>query len=106
MAVVFSKRRWKEIVRHPFSNLGIGRGSEKRGTDILFSDSNGDLYLVEAKWWRNSKTALKQGAKELEERQAREEDDETWGKIRGAYIASIDYDLRNEKGELHVKRVW
>ena len=106
VSIVFSKRNWKEIVRHPFSSIGIGRGSEKRGTDVLFSDSNGDLYLVEAKWWKNSKTALKEGARDLEERRAKEEDDETWGKIRGAYIAAIDYDLRNAEGVLHVKRVW
>jgi hypothetical protein len=108
MAVVFFQElQWKEVVRHPFSRLKTGRGSAKRGTDVLFRDeSTGELYLVEVKWWKNPKAALREGSKDLKRRRAREQRDQTWGPIRGAYIAAIDYDLRKVEGELHVKRVW
>ena len=106
-ATLVTKLGWTETARHPFSSLGTGRGSEKRGTDSLFrSDSTGELYLVEVKWWNNPNTAMTEASEELLRRRVKEENDQTWGKIRGAYIAIIDYDLRNMKGGLRVKRVW
>jgi hypothetical protein len=107
VAVVFPKLGWKETVRHPFSSGGTGGSSEKRGTDILFrSETTGESHLVEVKWWKSPEAAMKAGTKDLLRRKAAEQRDPTWGQIVDAYIAVIDYDLKNDTGVLHVKRVW
>ena len=106
-ATLLNKLGWTETARHPFSSAGIGRGSEKKGTDSIFrSDSTRELYLVEVKWWKNSNTAMQAASEELLRRRPDEEGNQVWGRIGGAYIAVIEYDLGEMEGKLHVKRVW
>jgi hypothetical protein len=94
----------KEVKRHPFSNKQ-GRSSHEPGTDVLLRDENGDLLLLEIKWYNDSERALKKG---LEDLKARESSEKKYNgeKISGAYIAALEYDMKSRRGTLHVQRAW
>jgi hypothetical protein len=50
--------------------------------------------------------AVDDAIRDAKRRQADERYHEDWGDIDGAYVASLNYNIRKASGELVVKRAW
>lgn len=106
-AAVVTKLGWIEVERHPFDLRGPGRGCYLHGTDCLFRNpKTNELFLVEFRWWQDSRAADEKTLQIVRERRASEQNHEKWGEISGAYIAIVDLDKSSKIGELRVKRAW
>jgi hypothetical protein len=106
-AAAWSKMGWDEVERHPFDPNGPGRDPHKNGTDALYRNRRtGELVLVEFKWQENADAGLERGVEEVRARRKRETNHPVYGEIGGAYVASLNLDLRSNRGELRVKRAW
>lgn len=94
-----------EVKMHPFAKGTEGRGSHKRGTDVLMRDNHDRLVLFEIKWRIDPDIAMKDGLEESRKRQMSETEykGET---ISGAYVAVLDYSLKSRRGVLRVERAW
>ena len=106
-AAAWSKMGWNEVGRHPFDPNGPGRDPHKNGTDALYRNrQTGELVLVEFRWWKKPGEALDDAIGDVRRRWKDEKSHPEYGKISGAYVASLSLDLRSNRGELHVKRAW
>jgi hypothetical protein len=106
-AAAWSKFGYEELERHPFDPNGPGREPFKNGTDVLFRNRNtGELVLVELRWWRNTDAGLVKAVEEVRERHEDEKEHPKYGRIGGAYVASLELDIGRNRGELRVKRAW
>ncbi|HUI00603.1 MAG TPA: hypothetical protein VLX56_03110 [Nitrososphaerales archaeon] len=106
-AAAWSKMGYEELERHPFDRNGPGRDPFKNGTDALSRNrKTGELVLVELRWWRDVDAGLEKAVKEVRNRHDDEKEHPKYGRISGAYVASLKLDLGSNRGELHVKRAW
>ena len=88
---------WERVKWHPFDDTGK-RGADARGTDWLMRTPDGELVLMEIKWYEDEPDACKKAVVQLEKdfekhRMELEPD------LRGAFIAIVGYDEENPDGK-------
>lgn len=97
---------WERIERHPFAKTkkeNVGSS----GTDWLMRDPDGNMVLVEVKWYENRRDAVRKAASQVNDDFQIHKNDSNLD-LRAAYIAIVEYDERsmNDKPmKIHVLRV-
>ena len=94
---------WENVERHPF-NETKKEGISGNGPDNVMRDPEGNLSIVEAKYWNQVESAKMHASSEV----ARHFDtnpEYNGERIRCAYIAVMDWNMNDDPIQVFVKRV-
>jgi predicted RNA binding protein YcfA (HicA-like mRNA interferase family) len=99
-------RGWERIERHPFSKTRKDSAAAN-GTDWLMRDPDGNMVLVEMKWFEDRRNGIRKAASQVEDDFHANKDNSSLN-LKAAYIAIVEHDEENRDNKpmrIHVLRV-
>ena len=93
------------IADHPWDEGGRESDSLRHGPDLLVrSNETGELYYLEAKWYIDSEKAYEEARDQVRD-YWRMQHETLNGSIKGAYVAILNWDTRDNLANLRVEKV-